>query len=54
MGTCASQSVRTVYTMARVSCVHFAECFKAGRGVKLEHCTVTDDGVRCALEFNCV
>ncbi len=33
---------------------YFAECFKAGGGLKLEHCTVTDDGVRCALEFNCV
>jgi hypothetical protein len=20
----------------------------------LQHCTVTDDGVRCALEYNCV
>jgi hypothetical protein len=33
---------------------YFAECFKAGGGLKLEHCTATDDGVRCALEFNCV
>ena len=33
---------------------YFAECFKTGRWLKLEHCTVTDDGVRCALEFNCV
>jgi SnoaL-like domain len=32
---------------------YFAECFKDG-GLKLEQCTVTDDGVRCALEFNCV
>jgi ketosteroid isomerase-like protein len=33
---------------------YFAGCFKAGGGLKLEHCTVTDDGVRCVLEFNCV
>ena len=23
-------------------------------GIRLEHCTVTDDGVACALEFNAV
>ncbi len=33
---------------------YFAECFKAGGGLTLEQCIVTDDGVRCALEFNCV
>ena len=33
---------------------YLAQCFKAGGGLELEHCTVTDDGVRCALEFNCV
>ncbi len=32
----------------------FAKCFSAGGGVGLQHCTVTDDGVRCALEYNCV
>ncbi len=32
----------------------FTSCFSAGGGISLEHCTVTDDGVRCALEFNCV
>ena len=32
----------------------FATCFSAGGGVGLEHCAVTDDGVRCALEYNCV
>jgi hypothetical protein len=26
----------------------------ASGGIKLEHCTVTDDGVACALEFNAV
>ena len=32
----------------------FARCFSAGGGITLQHCTVTDDGVRCALEYNCV
>jgi hypothetical protein len=32
----------------------FATCFDAGGGIGLEHCAVTDDGVRCALEYNCV
>jgi hypothetical protein len=32
----------------------FTMCFSAGGGVGLQHCTVTDDGVRCALEYNCV
>jgi hypothetical protein len=32
----------------------FTTCFSAGGGVGLQHCTVTDDGVRCALEYNCV
>ena len=32
----------------------FTDCFSAGAGIGLEHCAVTDDGVRCALEFNCV
>lgn len=32
----------------------FTKCFSAGGGVGLEHCAVTDDGVRCALEYNCV
>ncbi len=33
---------------------YFIKCFSAGGGVGLQHCTVTDDGVRCALEYNCV
>jgi SnoaL-like domain len=33
---------------------YFAECFGAGGGVHLEHCALTDDGTRCALEYNCV
>ena len=32
----------------------FTMCFSAGGGIGLEHCAVTDDGVRCALEYNCV
>ena len=32
----------------------FARCFSAGGGIRLQHCMVTDDGVRCALEYNCV
>ena len=32
----------------------FAGRFSAGGGIELEHCVVTDDGVRCALEYNCV
>jgi ketosteroid isomerase-like protein len=33
---------------------YFVTCFSAGGGIGLQHCTVTDDGVRCALEYNCV
>jgi hypothetical protein len=33
---------------------YFSECFGAGGGIRLEHCVMTDDGVRCALEYNCV
>ena len=32
----------------------FARRFSAGGVMGLEHCAVTDDGVRCALEYNCV
>jgi hypothetical protein len=32
----------------------FNRCFSGGGGIGLQHCTVTDDGVRCALEYNCV
>ena len=32
----------------------FTECFSAGGGVGLQHCAITDDGVRCGLEYNCV
>ncbi len=30
----------------------FTTCFSAGGGIGLQHCAVTDDGVRCALEYN--
>jgi hypothetical protein len=32
----------------------FTRCFSAGGGIGLQPCAVTDDGVRCALEYNCV
>jgi hypothetical protein len=32
----------------------FTACFNAGGGIGLEQCVVTDDGVRCAAEYNCV
>jgi SnoaL-like domain len=32
----------------------FARCFGAGGGIELQPSAVTDDGVRCAVEYNCV
>jgi len=32
----------------------FTRRFSAGGGIGLQHCAVTDDGVRCAVEYNCV
>jgi hypothetical protein len=32
----------------------YTRCFSAGGGIGLQHCMMTDDGVRCALEYNCV
>jgi ketosteroid isomerase-like protein len=32
----------------------FARCFSAGGGIGLQQCAVTDDGVRCAVEYNCL
>ena len=32
----------------------FTRCFSAGGGIGLQNCAVTDDGVRCAVEYNCV
>jgi ketosteroid isomerase-like protein len=31
----------------------FDQCFSSG-GISLQDCVVTDDGVRCAVEYNCV
>ncbi len=33
---------------------YFSRSFGAGGGITLEYCTVTDDGVRCAVEYNCL
>jgi hypothetical protein len=33
---------------------YYLSCFDAGGGIGLEQCAVTDDGVRCALEYNVV
>jgi SnoaL-like domain len=30
----------------------YAYMFANGGGIELEHCTLTDDGVRCAIEYN--
>ena len=32
----------------------FGQFFSNGGGIPLEHCTVTDDGIACALEYNVV
>ncbi|MDP8925378.1 MAG: nuclear transport factor 2 family protein, partial [Actinomycetota bacterium] len=32
----------------------YAHLFANDGGISLEHCTLTDDGVRCAIEYNCV
>ena len=32
----------------------YMHLFANGGGIPLEHCTLTDDGVRCAIEYNCV
>jgi hypothetical protein len=32
----------------------YAHTFANGDGIVLEHCTLTDDGVRCAIEYNSV
>jgi SnoaL-like domain len=47
-----ASALRT-YRGARELGPFFARRFSAG-GIGLEHCAVTDDGVRCALEYNCV
>ena len=32
----------------------FSRRFSEGGGIGLQQCAVTDDGVRCAVEYNCV
>ena len=32
----------------------YAHLFANGGGIGLEHCTLTDDGARCTIEYNCV
>jgi hypothetical protein len=32
----------------------YMHLFANGGGIPLEHCTLTDDGMRCAIEYNCV
>jgi hypothetical protein len=32
----------------------YAHLFANAGGIGLEHCTLTDDGVRCVIEYNCV
>ncbi len=32
----------------------FSRWFSEGGGIRLQNCAVTDDGVRCALEYNCI
>jgi hypothetical protein len=31
---------------------YFTTCFSAGGGISLQNCVMTDDGVRCAVEYN--
>jgi ketosteroid isomerase-like protein len=44
----------SIHTGTRELRSFFTRCFSAGGGIGLQHCAVTDDGVRCALEYNCV
>src|SRR5919112_2413227 len=32
----------------------YGHMFANSGGIELQHCTLTDDGVRCAIEYNCV
>jgi hypothetical protein len=43
-----------LYRGAEVLQELYAHLFANGGGIGLEHCTLTDDGVRCAIEYNCV
>ena len=33
---------------------YFTTCFSAGGGISRQNCAMTDDGVRCAVEYNCI
>ncbi len=33
---------------------YFERCFSVGGGIDLQPCVVTDDGVRCVVEYDCV
>jgi hypothetical protein len=33
---------------------YYLACFSEGAGIELQNCAVTDDGVRCVVEYNCV
>ena len=55
MVTSASPSACTPPTAAPTELRKFFEWrFSAGGGIGLQPCAVTDDGVRCALEYNCI
>ena len=41
-------------TAAPTSCARSSPSASAGGGIGLELCSMTDDGVRCAVEYNCV
>jgi hypothetical protein len=43
-----------LYRGAEVLRELYAHLFANGGGIGLEHYTLTDDGVRCAIEYNCV
>lgn len=42
---------RYVHAGAEALRAFYAALFSNGGGIPLEHCTVTDDGVRCAIEY---
>ena len=54
-GASAAPSARVTPTAAPLSSARSSPGASAqGGGIGLQHCAVTDDGVRCALEYNCV
>ena len=52
--TIIDDSIRALTTGREVLREFFSRFFSAGGGITLEHCTVTEDGTRTALEFNAV